>query len=585
MTNTAHQTSELLPRADETPAKETAVTAKVASHAVKTDAPTADHANDNAATVPKIENVVSQAREIEFDPVSALMKLRDQGADIKKLLLAMNEAFAVAQYGSKIVVVRVIGNDLIFMTDDDFHKMFANLIIFEETKDKNGATKTNAIKLSKRWYASDHRRRYFGRGVVFEPGGPPEIPNDMLNLWRGFGFQPKQGDWSLMRTHIRDVICSGNEEHFQYLIKWMAYGVQHPDRPIGVAVALRGDEGAGKGFLWRNYGKLFGKHFKHVAHGEHLTGRFNAVLAETCAVFLDEALWAGDRKGEQILKALITEDTFQLERKNYDPIPVKNRLRLMIASNNQWIVPVSTKGRRYCVFDVSDKYADQKTPEHTAYWAPLQAQFGDDACDDGRAAMLYDLIHMDLSGLNVRDVPESAAKTEQKLLSLRGTMAWLHQILQEGAIGSETWQNDGLTVSKDHAYMCYEDFSKRQHDWRPEIKPVWSKNIHAVLGPNVKDKRLTKDNRRVYSFQFAPLTDCWDQFAKYLGAPDLKREEPDGEPGSTPCVAVGQTVEGVGGPTEQDALQDAPSIEWEPELEPELDDRSEYEPEHGLESD
>ena len=115
----------------------------------------------------------------------------------------------------------------------------------------------------------------------------------------------------------------------------MAYGVQHPDRPIGVAIALRGAEGAGKGFLWRNYGRLFGKHFKHVAHGEHLTGRFNAVLAETCAVFLDEALWAGDRKGEQILKALITEETFQLERKYYDPIPVKNRLRVMVASNNR----------------------------------------------------------------------------------------------------------------------------------------------------------------------------------------------------------------------------------------------------------
>jgi hypothetical protein len=84
-------------------------------------------------------------------------------------------------------------------------------------------------------------------------------------------------------------------------------------------------------------------------------------------VFLDEALWAGDRKGEQILKALITEETFQLERKNYDPIPVRNRLRLMIASNNQWIVPMGTKGRRYFVLDVNDKYADEGTLAHKAH--------------------------------------------------------------------------------------------------------------------------------------------------------------------------------------------------------------------------
>ena len=391
----------------------------------------------NFVARPDQTNIVGQAKEREINPVAtALMELRDKDADINRLLLAMNETFAVVKYGSKIVVASIVGKDLDFMKLDDFHNMLANLVVQREIEIRNDSGNpqktTRAVIVSRRWFKWKHRRQYVGRGVVFEPGGPPEIPNDMLNLWRGFGVEPKQGDWSLMRKHIHDVICSGNEEHFQYLIKWMAYGVQHPDRPIGVAIALRGDEGAGKGFLWRNYGKLFGKHFRHLAHGEHLTGHFNAVLAETCAVFLDEALWAGDRKGEQILKALITEDTFQLERKNYDPIPVKNRLRLMIASNNQWIVPVGTRGRRYCVFDVSDKYADEKSPEHKAYWEPLQAQFGDYAPDDGRAAMLYDLLHMDLSGFDVLVVPESAAKTEQKLLSLRGTTVWLYDILRDG---------------------------------------------------------------------------------------------------------------------------------------------------------
>ena len=110
----------------------------------------------------------------------------------------MNETFAVAKYGSKIVVASIIGNDLIFMTVDDFHKMFANLVVFEGIKDKNGATRSNAVKVSKRWFEWKNRRQYFGRGVIFEPGGPLEIPNDMLNLWRGFGITPKPGDWSLM---------------------------------------------------------------------------------------------------------------------------------------------------------------------------------------------------------------------------------------------------------------------------------------------------------------------------------------------------------------------------------------------------
>ena len=53
--------------------------------------------------------------------------------------------------------------------------------------------------------------------------------------------------------------------------------------------------------------------------------------------------------------------------------------------------------------------------------------------------MLYDLLHMDLSGFNVRSVPKSAAKTEQKLLSQRGTEAWLFEILQDGAFTKSSY--------------------------------------------------------------------------------------------------------------------------------------------------
>ena len=336
-----------------------------------------------------------------------------------------------------------------------------------------------------------------------------------------------------------------------------------PEPPIGVAIALRGQEGAGKGFLWRNYGKLFGKHFRHVAQGEHLTGRFNAVLAETCAVFLDEALWAGDRKGEQILKALITEETFQLERKNYDPIPVKNCLRLMIASNNDWIVPVGTKGRRYVVLDVSDKYADATSPEHKKYWDKLQEQFGDDAPDDGRSAMLFELLHMDLTGFNIRAAPSSAAKTEQKLLTLSGTLSWLYQVLQEGRIDEE-WHENGLVVSTDDLYEHYKEFSKERREWKPEIKDLWSKKIHAVLGPSVKDTRPTRGNGRVRSFQFAPIGDCRRQFASHLGSPNMEWPPvEDGEQIPSPSVAPSLQSDGSEAgcdqsDSEEDAADDTP---------------------------
>jgi hypothetical protein len=197
-----------------------------------------------------------------------LRGMLEQGYNVDALAGTMNNNFAVVKYGGQIMVATIIGDGISFMKVDDFHKMFANITVPIPTV-LSGTTTVRAVKLSKYWFDWQPRRQYCGRGVVFEPGSEQLIIGDMLNLWRGFGVEPKHGDWSLMRNHIRDVICSGNEEHFQYLIKWMAYGVQYPDRPIGVSIALRGEEGAGKGFLWRNYGKLFGRHFKHVAQGEH----------------------------------------------------------------------------------------------------------------------------------------------------------------------------------------------------------------------------------------------------------------------------------------------------------------------------
>jgi Family of unknown function (DUF5906) len=416
--------------------------------------------------------IFDQVKQGKLTPVTALMTLRDQGANIDALLAAMNENYAVVKYGGQTIVATILADDIGFMKVEDFHRMFANLFFdpidgvlrklkeriaqigndvlsmtVGDFKDAFGdvvSIRRDPIKLSRRWFEWKGRRQYLGRGVVFEPGGSLEISNDMLNLWRGFGIAPKSGVWSLMRAHIFNVVCLGNQELFEYVINWMAYALQHPDKPIGVAVAFLGPQGAGKGFVARTFGSFFGKHFVHITHGDQLTGRFNASLGTSCAVFLDEALWAGDKKGEGTLKALITEPTFQMEAKFRDPIMVENRLRIMVASNNDWAVPTGVGDRRWFVLNVADTYAGTK---HRDYWTALYAEIE----NGGAAAMLHGLLAMDLSGFDVRAIPHTAAKAQQQAYSFRGPTAWLYDILQEGAIGQEKWNEAGLTISKDHA--------------------------------------------------------------------------------------------------------------------------------------
>jgi hypothetical protein len=443
----------------------------------------------------------------EKSPVSILMALHAKGAGLNSLFLAMNKAYAVVKYGTQILVA-TIGDDICLMKVEDFHKMLANIVVIRNEVE---------VAISRLWFKWKDRRQYLGAGVVFQPGGPAEIKCDMLNLWRGFGIKPMPGDWSLLRNHIFKEVCSGRQEYFDYLIHWMAYAVQHPDRPMGVAVAFLGAQGAGKGIVARTFGKFFGKHFAHIANGDQLTGRFNASIGMSCVVFLDEALWAGDKKGEGVLKALITEPSLQLEAKFRDPIRVENRLRIVVASNNDWAVPAGIGDRRWFVLNVADTYSGIA---HQSYWDAVYSQID---CG-GAAAMLHDLLSMDVSAFNVRAVPHTAAKAQQQVRSLCGPEAWLYEVLQEGAIEGDRWQDNGLTVSKDDAYGHYKEFSKQRHEWKPEIKDLWSKKLHAVLGQSVKDTRPAHGNERVRSFQFASLADCRRQFAIHLGDADLEWE-------------------------------------------------------------
>jgi hypothetical protein len=454
-----------------------------------------------------------EARQAAKHPNALLKEMFERGESPDDLLSAMNKIFAVVRYGDSIVIANTIGKQVSFISEQEFHKMLANMTYLN--------AKGMEVKISRKWFRWRFRREYIGRGAVFEPGGPLEIPGEMINIFRGFGIEPAPGCWSLMQAHILNVLCSGRQELCDYLIRWLAWSVQKLDQPIGVAVALLGEQGAGKGIFARTFGSMFGEHFAHIANGDQLTGRFNASVGKSCFIFLDEAVWAGDKKGEGVLKALITEPCLTLEAKFRDPITVANKLRIMVASNNEWAVPAGIGDRRWLILNINNRYAGTKNAD---YFAALK----DEVDSGGAAAMLHDLLAMDLSGFNVRDVPRTAAKAQQQALSLPSVEAWLYQTLQEGAIeeriqpGSgvirHDWQPNGLMVSKDVAYASYEDFSNRRRDYRPATKSVWSKRLVKILGPSLMPIRHIADAGRIRSFRFADLATCRDRFSTKMGA-------------------------------------------------------------------
>ncbi|WP_380785643.1 DUF5906 domain-containing protein [Sphingomonas sp. R86521] len=276
------------------------------------------------------------------------------------------------------------------------------------------------------WWVKHPRRRQYD-GVIFDPAPGADHPR-LYNLWRGWSVEPEAGDWSLMKRLMSDVLCGGDHANLDYVLKWAAFMVQHPNAPAEVALVFKGQKGVGKGTFARALKDLAGQHGRQVAQADHFTGRFNDHLNDTILLFVDEGLWAGDRKAEGALKNLITEPTLSFEGKNKPIVSGPNRLHVVIASNEDWVIPASPDERRFAVFE-ADGVARAALP--AGFFEELNRQMR----EGGAAAMLHELQHIDIADWHPRShVPATRALTQQKVQGFRNDPIafWWHRALEDG---------------------------------------------------------------------------------------------------------------------------------------------------------
>ncbi len=349
---------------------------------------------------------------------------------------------------------------------DDLIKAHAHeKVVVNPTKNPPAGT-----PIFKAW--NEHPGKQLYETMGFYPGG---APNWCLNTWRGFGIDPCPGDHHLRYLdHLREIICAGNEEHFHYLERWLAHMVQHPDHMPGVAVVMRGPEGAGKGMAVAPLGRIMGDHFMHLTEPEHLVGRFTGHLNACVLCFADEALYAGNKKHEAVLKGLITEAEVLSEGKYQPAKMVRRYVHLMMASNSEWVVPANINARRFFVLDVSDI----KRNDFDYFGAMDQGMRG-----GGDANLLNHLLNVDLSAFNVRRVPRTDALRAQQALTLDPKVAWLMDLLDVGELPCATDWPDRVCLSKDAQYggKRYPGLFDEARRSNPQLKSVSDQMLAKLI--------------------------------------------------------------------------------------------------------
>jgi hypothetical protein len=345
----------------------------------------------------------------------------------KKLKEINRKSAVIRSFGGKCVIVTEglsrDGSKIVydFQSREAFDHWKANDFIPSLEKEK----KSDAV--GPWWWRHPKRRQY--DGVVFKPRAPKVVltpdGQHLFNTYLGWGVEPKQGDWSLIRNHIREVIANGDPKANDYIIRFQAWLYQHPDRRAEVALVLIGEKGTGKGTMGRWLEVICGHHSFQASSLDHIVGRFNA-HKENCILFVaDEAYWGGHKAAVGELQRMITEPRLPIERKGFDTYEAPNYIHMLMLAEPGWVIPAGRYERRYAAFGVSQAHMGD-----TAYFEALHHQIE----NGGAAAMLHDLLGMNLGKWHPRHVYKTAALRHQQELSLPPMDEWMLGLLEDGEL-------------------------------------------------------------------------------------------------------------------------------------------------------
>jgi DNA primase catalytic core len=424
----------------------------------------------------------------------------------------LNTEWALVLIGSKAVVVREqpkspVEDRLRILSLDAFRAKYMNKVT--QVLGSDGKLKT--LSWADRWLRDRERRSFDGIEFHPDPQNAAGSPG-YLNLWRGFSVTPdaKAGSYAIFRDHVLTNICGGDARRFTWLWGWFAHLVQRPRERIGTAVVLRGKMGTGKTKAGEVVGSLIEDHYFPVDEPRYITGQFNAHMASCLLLQAEEAVWAGDKAAEGRLKSLITSSMQMIEAKGIDPVRIRNYVRLMMTSNDDWVVPAGMDERRFAVFDVGDH-----AKENFGYFAEMDAELA----AGGRQALLADLLSFDLASVELRQIPKTDALLEQKIRSLPSVESWWFGRLNSGSTTAKasTWLEE---VPKATLVDDYIETSERIGVRRKAAETELALKLAKMI-PGLREQRKfidfsSGDTRRAWVWLMPPLPECRAAFEAAL---------------------------------------------------------------------
>ena len=466
------------------------------------------------------EPVLAEAPETKVNLPAIIPPSPPVAPSYDNALEAMNDRHAVIDnVGGKAVIASWEPSqrdhsklEVIFHNKESFLLRYSNRSVPVELPDGQGGSYRREVPLGLWWL--NHRNRRQHRSILFLPGGP-SVVNDCLNLWQGWGCQPRPGDWSLIEQHIDEVIAGGNPEFADYVKNWIAWSIQNPAAQAEVALVLIGRKGAGKGTLVRCLERIFGAHTFQVTSREEVIGKFNGHLQDCILFVADEAYWGGDKRCVGRLQGMITEKWLPIERKGIDLTQVLNRLHVVMLAEPGWVIPAGRFERRYAALAVDNQKQGNKT-----YFKALHNQIA----NGGAEAMFYDLRGKDLQGFHPREIPETLLRNpalqKQQIHTLPPLEQWYFTVLQDGMLPGSSSKKPNTAFTSHLIEQAKERIPRLKWDLSEVSLRNFLIDVESI-GIVCTKHRSSAAN----GWSFPPLAECRQAWSTRYGSSDWSLDE------------------------------------------------------------
>lgn len=176
------------------------------------------------------------------------------------------------------------------------------------------------------------------------------------------------GNW----VKLLGIICNGDDTQKKWLEAWIHKMItaRNPDERPHKGIILYSDQkGTGKSTFCKILEELLGDDLAVELNGlERITGQYNGVIQNKLLVVANEISVKDDARGEERMKAAITDSKIEITEKYCPTVVMDNITSFIFVTNHKMAVPIRPGDRRLNIFEVSDEYGSVNGRDHE-YWA------------------------------------------------------------------------------------------------------------------------------------------------------------------------------------------------------------------------